>query len=114
MSVRFTSNVNTAKSELRDRKRQALNAAGLTISGTAKTLTPVETGRLRSSITHAIISDSRVDVGTNVEYAVYVHEILDAYHPVGEAKFIEKAMAREARRVEDLVRRALTTGLATQ
>lgn len=114
MSVRFTSNLDTARTELRERKRQALDAAGLTVSGTAKTLTPVETGRLRSSITHQVVSDSRVDVGTNVEYAVYVHENLNAYHPVGEAKFIEKAAAREAGRVQELVRDALTSGLPTQ
>lgn len=34
----------------------------------------VDTGRLRNSITHAIRSNNTVIVGTNVEYATYVHE----------------------------------------
>lgn len=34
----------------------------------------VDTGRLRNSITHAIQGDQSVIIGTNVEYAIYVHE----------------------------------------
>ena len=34
----------------------------------------VDTGRLRNSITHAILENRDVIVGTNVEYARYVHE----------------------------------------
>lgn len=33
----------------------------------------VDTGRLRNSITHAIMNDETVAVGTNVRYAEYVH-----------------------------------------
>ena len=41
--------------------------------GYAKRLCPVDTGRLRNSITHALDSGGRaVYVGTNVEYAPYV------------------------------------------
>lgn len=43
----------------------------------AKGYTPVDTGRLRSSITWTIIEDGRslvAIIGTNVEYAIYVHE----------------------------------------
>lgn len=41
----------------------------------AKRLCPVDTGRLRSSITHSVERDGRGlvgFVGTNVEYAIYV------------------------------------------
>lgn len=31
-----------------------------------------------------------VQVGFTQRYAVYVHENLDAYHPVGQAKFLEE------------------------
>lgn len=34
----------------------------------------VDTGRLRNSITHALQGDESVIIGTNVEYARYVHE----------------------------------------
>lgn len=37
------------------------------------------------------VKSSRVTVGYAMPYAVYVHEDLSKYHPVGEAKFLEKA-----------------------
>lgn len=45
------------------------------VEATAKRLCPVDTGRLRASITHAIDRDSRGlvgVVGTDVDYAPYV------------------------------------------
>lgn len=45
------------------------------IERTAKRICPVDTGRLRSSITRSLGRDSRGlfgEVGSNVEYAVYV------------------------------------------
>lgn len=45
------------------------------VEGAAKRLCPVDTGRLRSSITHELAKDAQGivgTVGTNVEYAAYV------------------------------------------
>lgn len=50
---------------------QALTAIGLTAESYAKQECPVDTGRLRNSITHAVEGDA-VYIGTNVEYAPYV------------------------------------------
>ena len=53
----------------------ALEEIGLVAEGYAKKLCPVDTGRLRNSITHAISPDEKATyIGTNVEYALYVHE----------------------------------------
>ena len=59
--------------------RQAVNRALEIIGGMAETyakgLTPVDTGALRNSITHKVEmgeEQSKVIVGTNVEYAPYV------------------------------------------
>lgn len=50
-----------------------LEAIGLTAEGYAKELCPVDTGRLRNSITHAVDEGEQVVyIGTNVEYAPYV------------------------------------------
>lgn len=49
----------------------ALEEIGLTAERYAKRETPVDTGRLRNSITHVIGTES-VYIGTNVEYAPYV------------------------------------------
>lgn len=56
-------------------KAAALEEIGLTAERFAKAETPVDTGRLRNSITHVLDMDEEaVYIGTNVEYAVYVHE----------------------------------------
>lgn len=58
-------------------KERALEAVGAQAEGDVKdeitALDAVDTGHLRQSIKHAVHDDS-VEVGTNVEYAVYVHE----------------------------------------
>ena len=52
---------------------RALEAIGITAEGYAKLLCPVDTGRLRNSITHDVRkSEKAVYIGTNVEYAPYV------------------------------------------
>lgn len=50
---------------------RALEMIGLAAEGYAKRLCPVDTGRLRNSITHNQVDDS-VYIGTNVEYGPYV------------------------------------------
>ena len=50
---------------------RGLEAIGLTAEGHAKKETPVDTGRLRNSISHAV-EDKSAYIGTNVEYAPYV------------------------------------------
>jgi len=58
--------------------------------------TPVRFGVLRDSIEVKApeMKTGRVviTVGTDVEYAVFVHENLEAYHEIGEAKFIESVL----------------------
>lgn len=53
---------------------RALEAIGIQAEGRAKTYCPVDTGRLRGSISHQRGSgmDRSVYIGTNVEYAPYV------------------------------------------
>lgn len=53
----------------------ALEEVGLVAEGYAKRACPVDTGRLRNSITHIVDEGTRhVIIGTNVEYAPYVEE----------------------------------------
>lgn len=64
---------NSAKvlAELRTQTQQGLEAVGAVAEGHAKAITPVDTGRLRSSISHAVADDAAY-IGTNVEYGPYV------------------------------------------
>ena len=60
--------------------------------------TPVDTGALRASHSVSVQSDSDGVTGTisvggvAAPYAVAVHENLDAFHPVGQAKFLESTL----------------------
>lgn len=54
-------------------KARALEKIGLVAEGYAKRLCPVDTGRLRNSITHAVQpGEDAVYIGTNVEYGPHV------------------------------------------
>ena len=69
--INFTSNVNDILSDLEKGKRNALTAIGATAETYAKKATPVDTGRLRNSISHSVDGEAAY-IGSNVEYAPYV------------------------------------------
>lgn len=58
---------------LKEHLPDIMDAIGATAEGHAKQLCPVDTGRLRNSITHAVTDNGRTAlVGSAVEYAAYV------------------------------------------
>ena len=59
------------------------------VADTARELVPVDTGRLRNSISVIVRGKRDVLIVASAEYALFVHEDLRAYHPNGRAKFIE-------------------------
>lgn len=66
--------------------------------------TPEKTGNLRNTIrtTEPVIQGKRISCsieagGPDAPYALIVHEDLDAFHPVGDAKYIERPFNRAAR-----------------
>ena len=71
MSSTYRDNTDEVLAALERAKRRGLEAIGLTAEGYAKRETPVDTGRLRNSISHAT-DDEAAYIGTNVEYAPYV------------------------------------------
>ena len=71
MSYTYKDNTDEVLSALEMAKKRGLEAIGLTAEGYAKKETPVDTGRLRNSISHAT-DDEAAYIGTNVEYAPYV------------------------------------------
>lgn len=73
MEVVIKDNSEEVLKALPEQIEQALTAIGLTAESYAKELCPVDTGRLRNSITHAVESGEKaVYIGTNVEYAAFV------------------------------------------
>ena len=65
--------------------------------------TPVKTGALRDS--HVLLGpfydgnrvNAMISAGGELPYAVRVHENLEAYHPHGQAKFLESTLMESAR-----------------
>lgn len=73
VSVNVESHVEEALEELASKKLVALEEIGLVAEGYAKQYCPVDTGRLRNSISHAVDEgEDMAIIGTNVEYAAYV------------------------------------------
>ena len=60
--------------------------------------TPVQTGALRGS-GQVVVQGTDIYImfgGPAASYAPYVHEILSNVHPIGQAKFLERAVAEDA------------------
>lgn len=72
ISMDFTITDNSAlfKAAKDEAVARALEAIGLQAEGYAKMLAPVDTGRLRNSLTHTVEGNAAY-IGTNVEYAPY-------------------------------------------
>jgi hypothetical protein len=55
---------------------------------------------------------ARAEVGYSAPYAVYVHENLQAYHPVGQAKYLERPAREYAGEIARITREALQKGMS--
>ena len=87
MSYTYKDNTQEVLSALEKAKKRGLEAIGLVAEGHAKKLTPVDTGRLRNSISHAT-DDEAAYIGTNVEYGPYVElgsPTIKAHHMLQKA-----------------------------
>ena len=71
MGVSFTDHSGEIKAAFENAKASALMAIGLKAEGYAKGAVPVDTGRLKNSITFETDANS-VTIGANEEYAKYV------------------------------------------
>lgn len=106
MSVTFTSHRKEVEEQFRQCKLLAMQAIGETAEGYAKQECPVDTGRLRNSISYKI-SGADVYIGTNVEYAPHV-EFTDMEHEVGNAHFLKNAAANHSEEYKSLAKWALS------
>lgn len=71
MSFHFTDNSGAFIDAMNEKVKQALWTVGATAETHAKEGCPVDTGRLRNSITHQE-DEQATYIGTNVEYAPFV------------------------------------------
>ncbi len=88
--MRFEDKSGKVKKELQKTVEKSLTKAGLIIKSDASLLVPINTGHLKGSIRKAVKLDdeeTKVYVGTNVEYAYYVE--------FGTGEFAEKGNGRK-------------------
>lgn len=117
---RLLNNLKRAPKFIEDEVGKALRLSIAMIETESKRLTPVATpessgysgGNLRSSIGGAdgylVIRGLTAAVGTNVRYAIYVHERTELRHIIGQAKFMEGGAKNAEKFVSDTFKQALT------
>lgn len=106
ISVTFkVNNINLAKDELKDAVERALMECGATAESYAKVNAPVDTGRLRNSMEHRMVSDNTVAIGTDVEYAIY--QELGTSRGVKPKYFLTNAVRDHIGEYEGIIRKNL-------
>lgn len=111
MKVKLVDNSAEVKKALVKQCGVALSAIGMKAEGYAKRDCPVDTGRLRNSITNEVnTSEKAVYIGTNVEYAQYV-EYMDDYgrspRKTGKPHFLRDAAANHGNEYKAIAKAAL-------
>lgn len=97
-----------AIAEMKDKALIALKSIGETAEGYAKDNCPVDTGRLKNSISFKVASNElAVYIGTNVEYAPYVEYRDKAHHDVGKAHFLRDAAIEHGDHYSAILKAAL-------
>lgn len=104
INVEMHTNASLFRGALSDQKAMALEAIGLAAEGHAKKECPVDTGRLRASISHAKDDDAAY-IGTNVEYAPYIELGTSRMKP---RPYLRPAAENHANEYKEIVIAALT------
>lgn len=103
-------NLNKEIRAIRGRTRQGLAAAAAIVKRESQRRTPVDTGNLKASHYIAALGSAKTpvaEIGATAYYAVYVHEQVENYHKVGQAKFLRDAIHHNKDRiVKAIARRA--------
>lgn len=95
----LTNKLNRNASRVEDTCQDALLECGNDLQQKAVDITPKDTGALRGSAhtdAEPQAGKPSVVVAFDEEYAIYVHENLEAHHPVGQAKFLEQPLRENA------------------
>lgn len=108
MSIEFKITDNSKEILSKEQKalETALEAIGLKAENFAKKDCPVDTGRLRNSISHQVEPDG-VYIGTNVEYAPFVEYGDNIKHTTGKAHFLRDAATMHGDLYKNIVMKAL-------
>lgn len=106
-SVKIEDHTEDYKKAMQEAVKVALEAIGIQAEGYAKlelenSPRRIDTGNLRNSITHAVATDEdAVYVGTNVEYAPYVHEGTQRMEP---NRFLKNAVEKNQKEYQEIAK----------
>lgn len=93
--------------KMKEQVLKGLESIGQECEGYAKDDCPVDTGRLRNSISHKVIdNETAVYIGTNVEYAPYV-EYGEYKHTSGKNHFLRDAATNHKEHYKAIMEAAL-------
>ena len=105
--VKITNNSQEVLDAAHQQMIRALEAIGQEAEGYAKENCPVDTGRLRNSIAHAVDdAEPAAYIGTNVEYAIYV-EYGEYNHKVGKNHFLRDAASTHGEHYKAIMEAAM-------
>lgn len=88
---------------------KALTAVGVEAVARVNPLVPVDTGRLRNSITSEVDGHT-VYVGTNVEYAEAVEFREKVHHTTGQAHYLRDGISRNLNEYKRILQEVLSEG----
>ena len=101
-------NTNTVLENVKDVKVRALMKCGAVVENYAKQDAPVDTGRLRNSIHHEMEDDDTVDIGTDVEYAIY--QELGTSRGVPERRYLTNAVRNHISEYKSIIEEEFRRG----
>ena len=102
-NIEFKDNTEQFLAHLASAKKRGLKAIGMTAERYAKRETPVDTGRLRNSISNTADKDAAY-IGTNVEYTPYVELGARGRNPV---YMLRKAATEHTPEYKDLLEKSM-------
>lgn len=130
----MTDNTNALRKHADEVIEKALTEVGVTAVGYVSMLVPVETGRLKNSITFATkgysgythnykddngnaysqrigkVKDASVNIGTNVEYAAAVEFREKAQHITGQAHYLRDGITNHLDEYKQILKENLEEG----
>lgn len=106
MSVRVE-NDHTAEvlAKLKNGIQQALEQSGTLVENVAARNAPVDTGRLRNSLTHQMKGSDSVEIGSDVEYAIYVE---CGTSRMGARPYLRRALEANSQQVLDIFKSSIS------
>ena len=105
---KWRNNLSNARKNMQRGMLKGLRLAAALVKSESMKRTPVDEGNLKASHYVNVLKTKHgaaAEIGCTAEYATPVHENLESYHTVGEAKFLEKAVMENETEIRKIIAR---------